>query len=240
MKKTALLLTAAALAFGSCQNGNGGSISVNATLSNTTDSVSYALGLLEGMGIREPFPDLNLEKFYAGFYAALKNDTSNFKFQDPQAANMFIRNYMMEKQQKEAVENLAKSTKFLEEVSKKPGIHKLDSADIYYEILTEGNGEKPSPEDEVEVHYTGTLIDGTKFDSSVDRGEPAQFPINGVIRGWQLVMPQMPLGSKWKVYIPSNLAYGPRGSHSIPANSALIFEIELLQVIKAKKDDKKK
>jgi FKBP-type peptidyl-prolyl cis-trans isomerase len=238
MKKSALLLAVSALALASCQNGGQSSYNTNVTLANSVDSASYAIGMLEGMNMRDQFSEIQLDKFIAGIQTALKNDTANAKFKDPQTASMFIRNYMMEKQQKEAVENLAKSQKFMEDISKKEGIHKLDSADIYYEVLTEGTGAKPTLEDEVEVHYTGTLIDGTKFDSSVDRGEPARFPLSHVIKGWTLTLQQMPVGSKWKVYIPSDLGYGPNGSRVIPANSALVFEIELLQIIKPEAEDK--
>lgn len=244
MKKSLLLLSISALALASCQNGGQSSMNINTnvTLANSVDSASYAIGMLEGMNMREQFSEIQLDKFIAGIQTALKNDTTSAKFSDPQAASMYIRSYMMEKQQKEAVENLAKSTKFIQEISKKEGIHKLDSADIYYEVITAGTGAKPTLEDEVEVHYTGTLMDGTKFDSSVDRGEPARFPLTHVIKGWTLTLQEMPVGSKWKVYIPSEFGYGPSGSRVIPANSALVFEIELLQIIKpeANKDDKKK
>ena len=104
---------------------------------------------------------------------------------------------------------------------------------LQYEILNEGTGDKPQITDEVTVHYTGTLIDGTVFDSSVERGEPASFPVNGVIPGWIEALQLMPTGSKWKLYIPSELAYGPRGAgRMIGPNETLIFEVELISINK--------
>ena len=121
--------------------------------------------------------------------------------------------------------------KFLEENAKKAGVNVTDSG-LQYEILTEGNGNKPSATDKVRVHYTGTLPDGTVFDSSVARGAPAEFPVNGVIRGWVEALQMMPVGSKWKLTIPHELAYGERGAGaSIPPFSTLVFEVELLDIL---------
>ena len=104
---------------------------------------------------------------------------------------------------------------------------------LQYEILTEGEGPKPTAEDQVRAHYHGTLIDGTVFDSSVDRGEPAVFALNQVIPGWTEALQLMPVGSKWKIYLPSDLAYGERGGGpTIGPNSTLIFEVELLEIVK--------
>ena len=108
----------------------------------------------------------------------------------------------------------------------------ITESGLQYEILVEGNGEKPTSESQVSVHYHGTLLDGTVFDSSVDRGEPATFGVSQVIKGWTEVLQLMPTGSKWKVYIPSELAYGanPRPGGAIKPNMALIFEIELISI----------
>ena len=111
------------------------------------------------------------------------------------------------------------------------GVNVTDSG-LQYEILTEGNGNKPAATDKVRVHYTGTLPDGTVFDSSVARGTPAEFPVNGVIRGWVEALQMMPVGSKWKLTIPHELAYGERGAGaSIPPFSPLVFEVELLDIL---------
>ncbi|MCG6969661.1 MAG: FKBP-type peptidyl-prolyl cis-trans isomerase [Gammaproteobacteria bacterium] len=123
--------------------------------------------------------------------------------------------------------------KFLAENKSKPGVKTLDNG-IQYKVITEGKGEKPTLESSVVAHYRGTLIDGTEFDSSYKRGEPATFPLNGVIKGWQEVLPMMAVGSKWQVYIPSDLAYGERGAGAnIGPNETLIFDIELVEVKKS-------
>ena len=103
---------------------------------------------------------------------------------------------------------------------------------MQYKVITEGKGVQPGLTDRVKVHYTGTLIDGTVFDSSVERGQPAAFPVNGVISGWTEALQLMPSGSKWQLYIPSDLAYGPNGNRSIGPNETLLFEVELLEVVK--------
>ena len=126
--------------------------------------------------------------------------------------------------------NLKKGQEFLNENKDKPGV-KVTESGLEYEIIKEGKGKIPGPNDKVKCHYKGTLIDGTVFDSSYDRGEPAVFPVNGVIKGWVEALQMMPVGSKWKLYIPSNLAYGERGSQpKIGPNETLIFEIELLDI----------
>ncbi|NPA38091.1 MAG: FKBP-type peptidyl-prolyl cis-trans isomerase [Chlorobi bacterium] len=126
--------------------------------------------------------------------------------------------------------NLEKGKKFLEENKKKEGVIETESG-LQYEILKEGNGPKPKLTDKVKCHYKGTLIDGTQFDSSYDRGKPAVFNVNGVIKGWTEALQMMPVGSKWKLYIPADLAYGKRGSEpKIGPNETLIFEVELLEI----------
>ncbi|OUU12913.1 MAG: hypothetical protein CBC00_00930 [Verrucomicrobia bacterium TMED40] len=126
--------------------------------------------------------------------------------------------------------NADKAAKFLAENAKREGVTQLESG-LQYEVMTQGEGDRhPSEEDEVEVHYHGTLISGEVFDSSVDRGEPAKFRLNGVIKGWTEALQLMKLGDKWKLFIPSELAYGESGNNSIGPNEALIFEVELLSI----------
>ncbi len=122
--------------------------------------------------------------------------------------------------------------KFLEENKNKPGVITLQSG-LQYQVLKEGTGPKPGPTEKVKCHYHGTLIDGTIFDSSVDRGQPATFAVNGVIKGWVEALQLMPVGSKWKLFIPANLAYGDRqaGAKILPG-ATLIFEVELLEIVK--------
>lgn len=128
-------------------------------------------------------------------------------------------------------ENKAKGEAFLLANSKKENVASLPNG-LQFEIIRNGTGEKPSLTDKVKVDYIGTLIDGTKFDSSIDRGEPAIFPVNGVIRGWVEALQLMPVGSKWILYIPQQLAYGDRQIPTIPPYSTLIFEVELLSIEK--------
>jgi FKBP-type peptidyl-prolyl cis-trans isomerase len=142
---------------------------------------------------------------------------------------------MMAEQQAEADANLAKGKAFLAENGKKPGVVTTASG-LEYQVVTKGKGAKPSLTDSVRLNYTGTLIDGTKFDSSLDHGGPIDYPVNGFIPGWQEALQLMPAGSKWKLFVPSDLAYGPRGSGKmIPGNSTLIFDIELIDVLTRKK-----
>jgi len=132
----------------------------------------------------------------------------------------------------EALKNLEVGRKFLEENKNKPGVITTESG-LQYEIIKAGNGPKPTLADQVKCHYHGTLIDGTVFDSSVERKEPAVFPVSGVIRGWTEALQLMPVGSKWKLYVPSELAYGERAQGAkLKGNSTLIFEVELLEIVK--------
>ena len=144
----------------------------------------------------------------------------------------------MQVQTREANANKEEGEKFLEENKTKKDVFTTESG-LQYQVVTEGTGEKPTEKDRVKVHYTGTLLDGTKFDSSVDRGEPAEFPVNGVIKGWTEILQLMPVGSKYIVWVPSELAYGERGAGSdIGPNKTLKFEIELLEIVKEDADKK--
>ena len=127
-------------------------------------------------------------------------------------------------------DNLIAASAFLAENARKPNITTLPDS-LQYEVITEGTGAKPTTADKVNVHYHGTLLDGTVFDSSVERGEPIEFNLNGVIPGWTEVIQLMKTGAKWRVFIPPNLAYGPSGRPGIPPNALLTFEIELLGIV---------
>jgi len=150
---------------------------------------------------------------------------------DPSEANRIISAYMQRLENQNSVDNRAAGEKFLEENKAKSGVVTLESG-LQYRIIREGTGPKPKLTDNVTVHYHGTLIDGTVFDSSVDRGEPASFPLNGVIQGWQEALQLMPVGSKWEIFLPADLAYGsrPMPGSKIQANSVLIFEVELISI----------
>lgn len=179
---------------------------------------------------------LDKELIIKGFSETL-NGTSQMTEEDARAVLMAMETTIREKQQA-AVEEKAKAAleegqKFLAENAKKEGVQVTESG-IQYVVLTEGEGEKPAATDTVTVHYKGTFLNGETFDSSVDRGEPAVFPLNRVIPGWTEGVQLMSVGSKYKFTIPSDLAYGPAGNPPrIPGNSVLEFEIELLEIQKA-------
>jgi FKBP-type peptidyl-prolyl cis-trans isomerase len=139
----------------------------------------------------------------------------------------------MEAERKAAADtNKAEGDKFLAGNKGKPGV-KTTASGLQYQIVSEGRGPKPTANDTVRVHYTGTLLDGTKFDSSVDRGQPAEFPLSGVIPGWTEGLQLMPVGSKFKFWIPANLAYGEQGTPGpIGPNQTLVFDVELLEIVK--------
>ena len=145
------------------------------------------------------------------------------------AADAYIQAYFQNESMKKAAANKEVGDKFLAENKSKAGVVTLPSG-LQYLIMKEGTGEKPASTDKVKVHYHGTLIDGSVFDSSVNRGEPAEFGVTQVIQGWIEALQLMPVGSKWKLFIPSNLAYGPQGPPSIGPNQVLIFEVELLEI----------
>lgn len=194
------------------------------------DKLSYAWGLamgqqLRGMGVN----DLDVESYADAVKSVM--DRTEPKMQ-PEEAQKIINEYL-EKLQKDMVERAqAEGKKFLEENGKKPEV-KTTASGLQYVVEKEGTGAKPTAEDEVTVHYTGKLLDGTVFDSSVNRGEPATFPLNRVIPGWTEGVQLMSEGAKYTFFIPSDLAYGPQGVQgAIPPHSTLIFEVELLKVVK--------
>lgn len=201
------------------------------------DRISYALGLSMGNNFRASGIDsINVEDFADGVAAVFYGAQPKMTYDE---AKTVIRDYFAEmekKQQAEAAKlgeaNKAAGEAFLAENGKRAEV-KTTPTGLQYEVLTEGDGPKPEATDQVEVHYTGKLIDGTVFDSSVDRGIPATFGVTQVIPGWVEALQLMKAGSKWRLFIPSNLAYGPNGAPGSPIgpNSTLIFDVELLKVI---------
>lgn len=153
---------------------------------------------------------------------------------------MYLNNYFQQLSMRRAEENAEKGKKFLAENAKKSGVDTLSDG-IQYKVIKKGDGATPTETDVVKVHYKGTLIDGTEFDSSIKRGEPAEFQLNRVIPGWTKALKQMPVGSKWEIFIPADQAYGPRGGGPIGPNETLIFEVELLDIVtpEAPANDKK-
>lgn len=199
-----------------------------ANLITELDSVSYSLGVNIGENIKTQFEDINLDNFEAGIKDVLEKDVEA-KISDNQA-QAIIQSYFSKKQQKQSESVIEEGINFLRENGKREGVTTLASG-LQYEVIDDGTGPKPTIEDNVTTHYHGTLIDGTVFDSSVDRGEPASFPVGGVIKGWTEALQLMAVGSKWKLYVPYDLAYGERGAGpQIGPYSTLIFEVELISI----------
>jgi len=243
MKNIKKILTASALAtatvLSSC--GGGATQTPTAKFNTSVDTASYAIGVLMGTQLHEQIlptlKNINTDNFIAGFKAAVE-DTASLKMQPREAQQAFMK-IMQKIMDEQAAENLAKGNKFLDENAKKDGVVSLPNG-IQYIVLEEGNGQKPTIDDQVECDYVGTLIDGSKFDSSIDRGQPAKFHLKGVIKGWQETITLMSVGSKWKIFIPAELGYGAQDRPGIPANSVLIFEVTLHQIIKPEADKNKK
>lgn len=191
----------------------------------------YGIGLQIGQQLLGSGMDVNAEAVARGIYDVLNNNPPAVDINEVTAALQEL-GQRAEAAQAETFKAIdAENKAFLEENKKAKGVVVTDSG-LQYEILTEGTGEKPTATSTVRVHYTGSLIDGTVFDSSVQRGQPAEFPVNGVIRGWTEALQLMPVGSKWRLTIPQELAYGERGAGaSIPPFATLVFEVELLDIL---------
>lgn len=194
---------------------------------------SYAIGMNMGRSMKEQEVPIDLDLLIQGIKDGLSGGETLLTDEEMQSAMQEFQQMMMqkaqEKQAKQADENKAAADEFFAANKDKEGVQTTESG-LQYQIITEGDGPKPTAEDQVTVHYVGTLLDGTKFDSSIDRGQPATFPVSGVIAGWTEALQMMPVGSKWKLWIPPDLAYGPRGQGPIPPNSTLVFEVELLSI----------
>lgn len=242
--RKAILFTAAvvAMAVGSTSCNCGGGYS--ASLKTEVDSVSYAFGINAGSDISRTFTgmaesegvELNKQDFLAAFSAAILGDESKTKM-TPEEAIAILQEFgrkmqakAAEKMEEEATANLAVSAAFLAEKEKEEGVIKTPSG-LLYKVIQEGKGKKPTATSTVTVNYKGSLVDGTVFDSSYERGEPTSFPLNQVVAGWTEGIQLMAPGAKYVFYIPSELGYGEQGAGgAIPGNAALTFEVELLEV----------
>ena len=202
-------------------------------LETAIDSVSYSIGVDIGKNMKTQELDINDKAMFAGWSAAFNGDTLQLTEEDMLATLNNFRKVMQEKVQQrakaQAEENLTKGNTFLAENAKKEGVVTLESG-LQYKVIEEGSGETPTEKSKVTVHYRGTLINGEEFDSSYKRGQPYTTPVTNVIKGWTEALQLMPVGSKWELYVPSNLAYGnsPRGPGG--PNSALVFEVELIGI----------
>ncbi len=188
---------------------------------------SYAIGTQIGQNIKSQSVDADPRAIAAGIDDALHGTTPKLKPEEMQAALMKLQEASMKKHQEEGEANKKKGQEFLDKNKTQEG-WKTTASGLQYKVEKEGAGEPPKDTDLVEVQYTGTLTTGEKFDSSVDRGKPAEFPVNGVIPGWTEALKLMKPGAKWKLAIPPELAYGPMGRPGIPANSVLLFDVELV------------
>jgi FKBP-type peptidyl-prolyl cis-trans isomerase FklB len=238
MKKYVILATAvAALVACKGEAGNEDKAQEALVLQTENQKASYAIGLKFGEGLgRDLKNEMELEAFYAGFEDGFNSKESKMTQEEMVAAMNALQARKMKEQQeaqtKALAENKASGDKYLEDNKAKEGVVVTESG-LQYEVITKGDGESPDANDKVNVHYHGTLPDGTVFDSSVERGEPISFPVNGVIKGWTEALQLMKVGDKWKLTIPADLAYGERGAGpKIGPNQVLLFEVELLGVEK--------
>ncbi len=228
---TTIVLSITILAlFTACStNSDGGNI----TLKTNQDSVSYVIGSQMAQSLEQVTDDVDTDLIINAMRAKLAGKESLIEDAAAQTLMREFSNTLREKQQAElqaaGEENLAEGAAFLQENKSKEGVVTTESG-LQYIVLQEGDGPKPTATDRVKVHYVGTTLDGEEFDSSVKRGEPATFGVTGVIKGWTEALQLMNVGSKYKLFVPSELAYGARGNRNIEPNSTLIFEVELLGI----------
>ncbi|HDZ3506672.1 TPA: FKBP-type peptidyl-prolyl cis-trans isomerase [Pseudomonas aeruginosa] len=202
-------------------------------LNLTTDEarVSYGIGRQLGDQLREnPVPGMTLDAVLAGLSDAFAGIDSRVSGEALSASFQVIRERMQAEAQAKAEAAAGEGRAYLAENAKREGVTVLPSG-LQFEVLSTGEGAKPSREDTVHTHYHGTLIDGTVFDSSYQRGQPAEFPVGGVIAGWVEALQLMNAGSKWRLHVPSELAYGGQAVGSIPPHSVLVFDVELLEIL---------
>jgi FKBP-type peptidyl-prolyl cis-trans isomerase FklB len=198
-------------------------------LKTAIDSLSYALGMSAGNFYKQQgMLSLNTPLCSKGMNDALKSGKTLL---NEQQANSIIMAFMQKESAEKAADNKKAGAAFLAANKNKPGVITLPSG-MQYMVLQEGTGPKPVATDKVKCHYEGSLIDGTVFESSIKNGQPVVFSVNGVIAGWTEALQLMPVGSKWRLFIPSNLAYGDQGNQGIKPGATLIFDVQLLEIVK--------
>jgi len=222
VKVTLLVTLSGGFILSGCQN------SPNVKLKTEIDSVSYALGINAGISFAQHLKNdvegaIN-EAVIEGFIKGFNGDSANFKI-NADDIMPFLRNYFEKLKEEEKMKVELENTNILYQNSLQEGV-KVTKSGLQYKIITEGKGAIPTENDVVKVHYTGRFNDGRVFDSSVQRGEPAEFPVTRVIKGWTEALLMMPVGSKWELVIPSELAYGDK---------VLLFDVELLEIVKPAK-----
>ncbi len=200
-------------------------------LSTDEARVSYGIGRQLGGQLRDnPPPGVSLDAILAGLADAFGGADSRVGNEELTASFQVIRERMQAEQAAKAEQAAQAGRDYLAENAQRAGVTVLASG-LQFEVLVEGQGAKPSADDQVRTHYHGTLIDGTVFDSSYERGQPAEFPVGGVIPGWVEALQLMNAGSKWRLHVPSELAYGAQAVGSIPPHSVLVFDVELLDIL---------
>jgi FKBP-type peptidyl-prolyl cis-trans isomerase len=201
-----------------------------AKVESDLEKLSYSMGIFFGQSVSRQGMELDNAAFLQAVEDVLNSSELKLSKEEMQQILSDYQKKEQEERAAAATSNKANGEKYLADNKKKEGVVTLESG-LQYKIITAGEGEKPGADSNVIVHYRGTLIDGTEFDSSYSRGEPATLGVNQVIKGWQEVLKLMPVGSKWQIVVPSNLAYGERGAGgAISPNSTLLFDIELLEI----------
>lgn len=218
-----IVLAVVVLAFvGACEK--------KANLNDDNKKISYAIGQQIGQNLKNSGVEVDTDTLALSMRDAIKGK-NEMKPEEIQQAMQKLQENMKKKQAEVGEKNVKEGQEYLEKNKSKENV-KVTKSGLQYLVEKEGTGKTPTREDEVKVHYTGTLINGEKFDSSLDRGQPAEFPVGGVIPGWTEALLLMKEGAKYKLVIPSELAYGPMGRPGIPPNSVLLFDVELLEVKK--------
>ena len=205
------------------------------SLNTFEDSTSYSIGADLGTNLKRQNVEINYDVFLSGLVDGMEFEDAETKLNQNERRKIMseLQNKIREKEKNQGSANLKIADDFLVENKKKSDVKETPTG-LQYRVLQEGDGAKPKLDDKVKVHYVGRLINGTKFDSSVDRGEPTEFGLNQVIKGWTEGLQLMNTGSKYEFFIHPKIAYGPRPRPQIPANSLLIFEVELLEVLSKK------
>lgn len=201
-------------------------------LDNDQKKASYAIGQQIGQNLKSQNIDFDADVLAASIKEAATGKPARLKPEEMQQALMKLQEGIQKKQNEAGEKNKADGAAFLEKNKTQAGV-KTTASGLQYIVVTEGTGKTPGPNDTVKAHYKGTLITGEQFDSSYDRGQPAEFPVSGVIKGWTEALQLMKVGGKVKLFIPSDLAYGPAPRPGIPANSVLLFDVELIDVMKS-------
>lgn len=200
-------------------------------LKTDAEKLGYAIGMNIGTNLKRQQIEADAEQLANGLKASFSGSETVLSTEEMQQILMAYQQKMQQEMMEKMAAEMANNQKYLEENAKKEGVVTTDSG-LQYKVLTQGNGASPVADSNVQVHYRGSLIDGTEFDSSYARNEPVSFPLNGVITGWTEALQLMKEGDKWELTIPSQLAYGEMGKQPvIPPNATLVFEVELLKVL---------